>query len=115
MSRKWVSTGKPWETTIPHGLGVVIEGRVLLTSGITARDPEGRLVAPGDMGAQVLQVFRNLEDLLVAAGADFSRVVKYTVFTTDIEAFMAAASDWRPHLGHAQERLLHCWFLGEMV
>ncbi len=85
-----VSTGNPREATIPFGPGVVVSGRVLYTSGITARDGDGNVVGPGDMAAQIEQVFQNLGDIFTAAGTNFSRVIKYTIFVTDIGAWQAA-------------------------
>ena len=85
-----VSTGNPREAAAQHGPGVVVSGRVLYTSGIVARDGDGKLVAPGQMEAQIEQVFRNLGDVFKAAGTDFSRVVKYTIYVTDIGAWQAA-------------------------
>ncbi len=90
MTIERVSTGKPLEQRWAHGAGVISSGRLLHTSGIVARDADGNPVGEGDMRAQVEQVWRNLADILEAAGAEFSRVVKYTIYVTDIEAYMAA-------------------------
>lgn len=97
--RQTIATGKPWEKTVTHGPGVVVstEGRLLFTSGITARDPEGKLVGVGDMGAQIAQVMRNLADVMQAAGTDMRRVVKFTLYTTDVPACVAAQQEYRKH------------------
>lgn len=87
MTREVLRLGKPWEQTVRFSLGVVSTGRVLHTAGITARDPQGNLVGAGDMQAQTLQCFSNLGEILKAADADWEDVVKYTIFTTDIEGF----------------------------
>jgi enamine deaminase RidA (YjgF/YER057c/UK114 family) len=88
MSRQVVTAGKPWETSVLFSLGVVSTGRTLHTAGMTARDPQGRLVGAGDLREQVAQCFRNLGDVLAAAGAHWEDVVKYTIFTTDIDRFV---------------------------
>jgi enamine deaminase RidA (YjgF/YER057c/UK114 family) len=98
MSREKVTTGKPWEKNISHGLGIITSGRLLITSGVTARDPNGDLVGPNDMEAQLNQIFSNLSDILAAAGGDFSKVVKYTIFVTDIEACMASQGAYRKYV-----------------
>ncbi|MFJ5234379.1 RidA family protein [Kitasatospora sp. NPDC088391] len=64
-------------------------GRLVQVSGQVAFDEERKLVGPGDPEAQARQVFENLRRCLAAAGADFSDVVKLTVFVTDI-AFLPA-------------------------
>jgi enamine deaminase RidA (YjgF/YER057c/UK114 family) len=97
MTRQPVSVGKPWEKTVPFALGVVTEGRLLHTSGITARDPDGALVGVGDVRAQVEQCFKNVGDVLRAAGAGFEDVVKWTMYTTDIDAFSRAGDVWQRH------------------
>jgi enamine deaminase RidA (YjgF/YER057c/UK114 family) len=97
MSRDPIEVGKPWERTIPFSLGVVTEGRLLHTAGITARDPDGALVGVGDMRAQIDQCFTNARDVLRAAGAGFEDVVKWTMYTTDIDAFSRASDLWHPH------------------
>ncbi|MBM3486090.1 MAG: RidA family protein [Alphaproteobacteria bacterium] len=90
MARRTVSAGKPYEDKQRHSPGVIADGRVLHTSGMVSRDAAGNLVGAGDMVAQVKQVFANLDDVFKAAGTDASRVVKYTIFVTDIDAFQKA-------------------------
>lgn len=90
MTRERVRTGKPFEDAIPHSSGIVAEGRFLFTSGLTPRDDAGALVGAGDMTAQIAQVFANVEDVLIAAGAGFADVVRFTIFVTDIDAYRAA-------------------------
>ncbi|BAJ26072.1 MULTISPECIES: RidA family protein [Kitasatospora] len=64
-------------------------GRLVQVSGQVAFDERGELVGAGDPEAQARQVFENLRRCLAAGGADFSDVVKFTVFVTDI-AFLPA-------------------------
>ncbi|WBX99919.1 Rid family hydrolase [Ramlibacter tataouinensis] len=87
MTRQVLRLGKPWEKTVRFSLGVVTDGRLLHTAGITARDPHGEVVGVGDIRAQTAQCFSNLNEIIVAAGAQLEDVVKYTIFTTDIERF----------------------------
>lgn len=93
MTRRNISTGKRSETANAHSAGVRARGEFLFTSGITPRDDAGALVGVGDMTAQIRQTLSNIRDVLSAAGSDFDQVVKYTVFVTDIEAYMAARRD----------------------
>ncbi|MEU6974148.1 RidA family protein [Kitasatospora aureofaciens] len=59
-------------------------GRLVQVSGQVAFDEHRNLVGAGDPKAQARQVFENLRRCLAAAGADFSDVVKFTFFMTDI-------------------------------
>ncbi len=93
--RAMIYVGKPWEKQVCWGLGVVTTGKFLYSSGITARDPDGNVIGVGDMRVQITQAFNNLGDVLRAAGVGYDRVIKYTMYTTDIEAFMKEAEVWQ--------------------
>ena len=93
MTRRNVSTGKPSEAANAHSAGVLASGEFLFTSGITPRDDDGNVVGTGDMTAQIRRTLANLSDVLAAGGVGFGDVVKFTVFVTDIEAYMAARRD----------------------
>ncbi len=45
--------------------------------------------AEGDIKVQTKQVMENLKALLVASGSDFKKVVKTTIFLTDLNDFAA--------------------------
>ena len=62
-------------------------GNLLFTSGQVALDPSTGKLIKGDIKAQVRQVMENLGAILNAGGADFSKVVKATVFLEDIKDF----------------------------
>ena len=62
-------------------------GDLLLISGQAAIDEHGALVGVGDFDAQAEQVFRNLERVLAAGGSSLDRIVKVTIFLTDMANF----------------------------
>ena len=62
-------------------------GDLLLVSGQAAIDEHGQLVGVGDFGAQAEQTFRNLRRVLEAGGSSLDRVVKVTIFLTDMANF----------------------------
>jgi reactive intermediate/imine deaminase len=67
---------------------VKIEGGALLfVSGQLAYNDKRELVGKGDIRAQTRQVLENIKKALAAAGADFSHVVKVTVFIKDMAHF----------------------------
>ncbi|MFP3904858.1 MAG: RidA family protein [Armatimonadota bacterium] len=71
-----------------YSQGILAEGSQLLyISGQVPVDENGELVGAGDMKAQARQVFENLQAQLCAAGADFSHLVKLTIFVTDMDRF----------------------------
>jgi enamine deaminase RidA (YjgF/YER057c/UK114 family) len=63
----------------------------LYLSGLTAIDGQMRVVGPGDMEAQVRQVYLRLEHALDACGCSLLQVVSETAYTTDIEWLGRAA------------------------
>ena len=65
-----------------------IAGGLVYTSGQIGIIPETGAVAEG-LEAQSHQVFKNLTELLKAAGSDMSKVVKTTVFIKDMNDFAA--------------------------
>jgi len=66
-------------------------GNLLLISGTTATDEQGRLVAPGDIAGQTRQIFRRFAQLLEAAGAGFEHIVQTTDYITTTENYQRTA------------------------
>lgn len=65
--------------------------RLLLTAGQVSVDTEGNLLHPGDMEKQITKVLDNMETLLSQSNFKLSDVVRFTYFTTDVQAFSKAA------------------------
>ena len=61
-------------------------GDLLLISGQTGIDGAGELVSLDDFDAQADQAFRNLGRVLEAGGSSLDKVVKVTIFLTDMAA-----------------------------
>jgi reactive intermediate/imine deaminase len=59
----------------------------VIVSGQAALDEQGRIVGPGDFDAQAEQTFRNLARVLEAGGSSLERIVKVTIFLTDMANF----------------------------
>jgi 2-iminobutanoate/2-iminopropanoate deaminase len=62
-------------------------GDLVVVSGQAALDEHGRVVGVGDFDAQAEQVFRNLARVLEAGGSGLDRIVKVTIFLTDMANF----------------------------
>lgn len=62
-------------------------GNLLFVSGQAAVAPTGEVVGAGDFDRQAEQVFENLQAVLRAGGSDLDRVVKVTIFVTDMAVF----------------------------
>jgi 2-iminobutanoate/2-iminopropanoate deaminase len=72
----------------PYSQAVVANGMVYC-SGQIAIDPATGSLLAGDVRTQTRQVLQNLSAVLEAAGADFSSVVKTTVFLKSMDDFSA--------------------------
>ena len=62
-------------------------GNLLVVSGQVPFVPETMEIVEGDVKAQTAQSLKNLQAILKEAGADFSNVVKTTVFIKDMNEF----------------------------
>jgi len=64
-------------------------GNLLFLSGSGAQDPQSHQVVAGPIGNQVKRCLENLKTVLEAAGSSMDKVLKCTVFLTDISNFAA--------------------------
>lgn len=62
-------------------------GNLLFVSGQVPFVPETMEIVEGDVKAQTAQSLKNIQAILKEAGADFSNVVKTTVFIKDMNEF----------------------------
>lgn len=83
--------GAPYSQAIKAGEYVFVSGQLGLRPGQTA------LV--GDVAEQTEQVFRNLAAILAEAGSGLDRLVKTTVFLTDLGDFQAMNEVYARHAG----------------
>jgi enamine deaminase RidA (YjgF/YER057c/UK114 family) len=62
--------------------------QVLLCSGQLSIDASGNLTGAGDMEAQVSAAMDNLATVLESASFSLADVVKLTIYTTDVDAYL---------------------------
>ena len=77
--------------TAPAAIGpyspAIRAGNLLFISGQIPLDPATGQLVRGDIRVQTTRVLDNLRELLVAAGADTSHVVRTTIFLADLSDF----------------------------
>ena len=74
-------------------------GNLLFVSGQVPLVPETMEVVEGDVQAQTAQSLKNLKAILADSGADFSNVVKTTVFIKDMNEFGAINEVYAEYFG----------------
>lgn len=78
-------------TQAPQAIGtysqaIKVNGTTYL-SGQIPLDPNTMALVPGDMEAQITQVFENLKAVASAAGGSLNDIVKLNIFLTDLGHF----------------------------
>lgn len=82
----------------PYSQAIKANG-VLYTSGQIALDPASGNLVTGSFDVQARRVFENLKAVLREGGSDFSRVVKATVYLTDLGNFQALNAIYAEYFG----------------
>jgi len=62
-------------------------GDLIYLSGQAAIDQQGDLIGVGDFDAQAEQTFANIRNVLEAAGSSMDKIVKVTIYMTDMSYF----------------------------
>ncbi len=91
------SSGAP-KAIGPYSQAVKANG-FLFTSGQVALDPSSGNLVDGDFAAQARRVFENLEAVLREAKCDFKKVVKATVYVTDLANFQTLNTIYAEYFG----------------
>ena len=83
--------GAPYSQAIAAGGFVFVSGQLGLKPGDTA--------ISGTIQEQTEQIFANLKAILEAAGSGLDRIVKTTVFLTDLGSFQGMNEVYARHVG----------------
>lgn len=86
MAKTCISTNRAPAAVGPYSQAVV-DGDRVYSSGQIPLDPATGKLVEGGIVAQTRQVMENLRAVLEAAGSGLDRVVKATVFVTDLRDF----------------------------
>jgi 2-iminobutanoate/2-iminopropanoate deaminase len=90
MERIVVSTDRAPAAIGPYSQGIVARGELpgfVFVSGQTPIDPRTRALVSGGIPEQTRRCLENVSAVLAAAGSSPARVVKTTVFLTDMADF----------------------------
>ena len=93
----------PWEWSKAFGFSQAIElngvERMVICSGQTAIGPDGSPPTTSDMAEQVKLATANLRTVLERAGMTMADVVKVNIYTTDVDAMLAAPGSLAEAMG----------------
>lgn len=64
-------------------------GHFIYVSGLTARQPDGKTHAPGDISAQTRYILENLQTILATGGATLADIVRVVVYIRNMQDFKA--------------------------
>jgi 2-iminobutanoate/2-iminopropanoate deaminase len=93
-----VSTSKAPEAIGPYSQAIVA-GDTLYASGQIALDPQTMEVTDGGVVEQTKRVLENLAAVLGEGGSSLQRVVKTTVYLSDMGDFTAMNEEYAKHFG----------------
>jgi 2-iminobutanoate/2-iminopropanoate deaminase len=90
----------------PAAIGPYSQGKIsggfLFTAGQIPLIPDSMAMMEGGIEPQTEQVIDNLTAVLAAAGSDWGKVLKTTVFLTDLADFAAFNAVYERRLGEAK-------------
>ncbi|XP_050299917.1 rutC family protein UK114 [Anthonomus grandis grandis] len=88
LLRKIINTNNAPRPIAPYNQGVVLES-TLYVSGCLGLDKDTMKLVEGDVSTETRQALRNLGHILTAAETSYDKVIKTTIFMSDINDFAA--------------------------
>jgi 2-iminobutanoate/2-iminopropanoate deaminase len=98
MGIERVQTGSAPRAIGPYSQAVAAGGW-LFVSGQIGLDPDSGSLMGGGFAAEVRRAIQNLEAIVTAGGASLDRVVRVTVYITDLERFAEMNGIYEEYFG----------------
>lgn len=86
MSRTTVNTASAPQAIGPYSQAVS-DGKLVFCSGQIPLDPDTGQLVSGSIHEETQRCMRNLEAVLQAAGSDLDRILKTTIYVTNMDDF----------------------------
>ncbi|MBM3285818.1 MAG: RidA family protein [Candidatus Eisenbacteria bacterium] len=84
----------------PYSQGIVVRGsRLVFSAGQIGLDPATGQLVSGGIEAEAARVLDNLEAILKAAGSGLDRVVRTTLYLTDLRDFEIVNAEYARRVG----------------
>lgn len=91
-----------WPRPSGYSNAVSARGRIVVTAGQIGWDPRTMIIETDDFAEQCAQVFRNIVDVLGAAGASTDHLVRLTWYITSRDEYIASLR----HVGRAYREIV---------
>jgi 2-iminobutanoate/2-iminopropanoate deaminase len=85
--KRAITTEQAPKAVGPYSQAIVANGFVFCSGQIPLDPATGKLIDSADIGDHVRRVMENLRAVLQAAGSDFTKVVKTTIFVAQMSDF----------------------------
>ncbi len=79
-----------WPRPSGYSNAVSARGRIVVTAGQIGWDPRSMTIESDDFATQCAQAFRNIVDVLAAAGASTDHLVRLTWYVTSRDEYIAS-------------------------
>ena len=86
MSKEQIQTEKAPQAIGPYSQGLKAQGMVFISGQLPLNPQTGKLVE-GTIGERTIQVMNNIKAIAEEAGGSIEKVVKTTIFLTDLGQF----------------------------
>ncbi|HEY5824993.1 MAG TPA: RidA family protein [Cyclobacteriaceae bacterium] len=96
MSKEVIYSANAPEPLGPYSQAIKFGNLLFISGQIAIQKPSGNLVID-NIEEETIQVMKNIEEILKAAGMDFSNVVKSTIFLQDFNDFGAVNTIYGKH------------------
>ncbi len=70
-----------------------VRGPLLFVSGQVAYDDRGNIVGRNDLKRQLERTFENLRTVVTAGGSTLEKIIKLTIYVTDVDAYRLASKE----------------------
>lgn len=87
MTRTVVQTPQAPKAIGPYSQAIALNNSFVFCSGQIPLDPESMILEKPDIALQTRRVLKNLKAVLTASGSSPSKILKTTVFMTDLGQF----------------------------
>lgn len=83
---KIIKTNKSPEAIGTYSQGIIVDGYVF-TSGQIGIDPDTGMLIQDNLKDEIVQIFKNIENVLIEGGSSLDSIIKLNIYMTDLGDF----------------------------